>query len=311
MSHVDTILRHILAEPGLTDRQLSQRTGITPVQQINSICRRLAATGMIRRIDGAEGTVINVPTGPPAPVGMASPARVQRHRPKKEPIDDTAAWNQLRRLDPARTLIVLPCSKGKRSGGGSTNGHTITDALSDTLAMELTAARARVAPRVHLDTSALCPAWLRYTGTFYSAAYDALQDATKCGAHVVILSGGYGLVEATEPIWDYDGAMRMGWWPNDILGRCLITYAQRHDLMTMVAFLASCTDYAKVVRRTSWSTHGIGPAILVSPAFAGEGSAQTVVPRAAGEAFSAFWRHHLTPDWASTDGLTLNLEALS
>jgi len=105
--------------------------------------------------------------------------------------------------------------------------------------------------------------------------------------------------------------MRIGWWPNGILSRCLINYnyAQHHGLNAMVAFLASCTDYSKVARRTSWSTHGIS-AILVSPAFAHEGAAQMVVPRAAGEAFSAFWRNSLTSDWSSTDGLSLNVEAL-
>jgi hypothetical protein len=167
-----------------------------------------------------------------------------------------------------------------------------------------------VAPRARLDTSAPRPAWLRYSGTFYTAARETLVDATQRGAHIVILSGGYGLVEATEPIGDYEAPMTMSWWLSGLLGRCLVAYARHHGLTAMAAFLAYQTDYAKVVRRTSWAAHGLSQAFLVSPDLARRGGGMVLVPRALGEAFAVFWRGGLTHDWSSTDGLTLRVESL-
>lgn len=46
------------SEP-LDDDQLSRQTGIAPRQQVNIICRALAADGMIRRVPGRGGKIVN------------------------------------------------------------------------------------------------------------------------------------------------------------------------------------------------------------------------------------------------------------
>lgn len=47
MSHVDAILTIMRRHAHLTDRQISERTGIEPVQQVNAICRRIADQGVV------------------------------------------------------------------------------------------------------------------------------------------------------------------------------------------------------------------------------------------------------------------------
>ena len=42
MTNRERVLAVIRERPGLTDRQIREATGITPHQQVNGICRRLA-----------------------------------------------------------------------------------------------------------------------------------------------------------------------------------------------------------------------------------------------------------------------------
>jgi hypothetical protein len=57
-------------------------------------------------------------------------------------------------------------------------------------------------------------------GSIWETAADAqgygppLDDLTQQGAHVIILSGGYGAVLASEPIGFYDAPLKPAWWPN-------------------------------------------------------------------------------------------------
>ncbi len=311
MSHVDTILTLMGSHPCLTDRQISERTGIVPVQQVNAICRRLTEQGLMYRTQDSLGHVVNslASSGTdefPARSGCQQPSRPSTQPPAAQ----TDLWEQLSHLDPMRTLVVIPCSSRKVSGGGSTGGTAVADSVPVGVAADLISARAQVALKASLDTSALRPAWLRYAGTFYKAAHDALLDATQCGAHVLILSGGYGMLSPTEPIGTYNAALNRAWWPPGLLGCCLVAYAAYHGLTEMVAFLGGHTAYAAVARTASWHMNGFSQAVLISPNRAGRGGAMVVVPRAAGEAFSAFWRGDLTADWVSTDGLKVDAEAL-
>lgn len=57
----DIILALIRASPGLTDAEIRERTGISPVQQVNSVCLGLERYGSIQRVRGPYGKVINVP----------------------------------------------------------------------------------------------------------------------------------------------------------------------------------------------------------------------------------------------------------
>ena len=51
----DLVLALIRAEPGLTDTEIRKRTGIEPHQQVNQICRSLAAAGLSKRVSGPHG----------------------------------------------------------------------------------------------------------------------------------------------------------------------------------------------------------------------------------------------------------------
>jgi hypothetical protein len=61
-SNVAIILDLIRREPGLTDSEIRQRTGIDPHQQVNGICNRLAKDGRIRRQRGPRGQWVNLPS---------------------------------------------------------------------------------------------------------------------------------------------------------------------------------------------------------------------------------------------------------
>lgn len=46
----------------------------------------------------------------------------------------------------------------------------------------------------------MIPAWRRYDGDFYTTAREALRKAVDRKLHVIILSGGYGVLLVNEPI---------------------------------------------------------------------------------------------------------------
>jgi hypothetical protein len=89
---------------------------------------------------------------------------------------------------------VLTCS-GRKDTGGRPPG--LDDAL--TWPQDLRDGRIRVLTTARADTAHLLPSWRRYTGTFYQHGRPALGGAVAA-AHVVIISGGYGIVRADEPI---------------------------------------------------------------------------------------------------------------
>lgn len=76
MTNADRILETLRssAEP-LDDDELSRRCGIYPRQQVNQICRRLAAQGTLTRLTGQHGKMVNAladRAGPGAPVAPKS-----------------------------------------------------------------------------------------------------------------------------------------------------------------------------------------------------------------------------------------------
>jgi predicted transcriptional regulator len=59
-SHRDRISEAIrLSSRPLDDDQLANRTGISPRQRVNQICRELERAGMVRRRSGADGKIVN------------------------------------------------------------------------------------------------------------------------------------------------------------------------------------------------------------------------------------------------------------
>jgi hypothetical protein len=221
--------------------------------------------------------------------------------------------SDIAQLDPARTLLVIPCS-GSKTRGGNTSGSTsesagLCDVVPPAEGRALRAARERVRTRAGVDERQRMPARLRYTGSFYVTAARDLSRALAGGAHVVILSGGYGALLPDEPIGYYDAAFRISWWPEAVVARGVAAYAKQQQLASVVAFLAKSTDYAKALRCINWSAQGIA-IYLISPEMDGEGGAQRAVPVALGEAFAAFVRHELGAAWRSRSGLTLSVERL-
>jgi hypothetical protein len=97
----------------------------------------------------------------------------------------------LDKVDPAAALVITPCSARKAAGGGG-------QARAAAWLAELQAARDGVRAVAGVDDAELMPAVQRYRGNFYTASGSAAEDAARDG-RLLILSGGYGLVEGDEP----------------------------------------------------------------------------------------------------------------
>lgn len=94
------------------------------------------------------------------------------------------------------------------------------------------------------------PAWQRYDGHLYRAAAPVLAELASTD-RLLVLSGGYGLLESTDLIGDYDRKMRVSDWPRGLLERSLSERAAGSGL-NVLAVASTSTDYAEVLRRTSW-----------------------------------------------------------
>ena len=165
---------------------------------------------------------------------------------------------------------MIACSGAKRTGGAArADGPSILDHLPNDVADELRQARQTVAVRASIDERMLLPAKERYIGAFYKAAEHALSYRDNREHHVIILSGGYGLLQADEPIGIYDAVFRPAWWPRGLVQRVLLAYAKRHDLAHVRAFVAASTAYRRVMESVSWHGSDIEDAILVSPIMRG------------------------------------------
>jgi hypothetical protein len=216
-----------------------------------------------------------------------------------------AAQQSLVPSDLARTFLIIPCSKSKDEFEGSAQGISITEALPAELAREFAVVRERVKHRIPFNERIIVPAILRYSGTLYQKGRYGLRALVESGCHIVILSGGYGAVLATEPIGVYNVALKPSWWPNQILERILLAYAKARSVESVRGFAAATNSYQKVLRGVQWRSAGIGDALLITPK-AGAGGARKS-PAAIGEAIEALSNGTLTSDWISSDGLVLNV----
>lgn len=206
-------------------------------------------------------------------------------------------------------LVVIPCSKSKKPGGaGGRQGHAVVDSLPPLLARDLATAREKNADLAKRG-NVLMPALTRYAGTLYGVAHEPLRAIVSSGAHVLILSGGYGVVCAHELIADYEMRFKPALWPNRIVERTLEAYAARHGCLSVRAFAGGTTSYAQVMRRTRWQGAGVRDAVLVAPAFH-RGGAMRAVPTALGAAITALSEGSLTPQWRTTDGIGFSWERL-
>lgn len=214
---------------------------------------------------------------PAEPAGRRSPLRTT---PQASTVP-VAGPGPLGEMDPQQAMLIVPCSAAKSRGGQAPSlggGRDCPESLIE--------ARSRVLATAHADQGRVLPAWQRYQGAFYRQAGSALAEAATAG-NVVIISGGYGLVRADEPIGWYDKALRLADWPHGALESALIDLARRAGSRTVFAFAAATTGYAQLVRRTPWRDAGLA-AHLVTITGVSAG-AMREVPSRLGLAFAAFW----------------------
>jgi len=318
----ERICELLAMHPDLDDDEISARTGISPRQQVNQICRRLERRRVLQRLPGPAGKIVNrlVEERGPHPVSLASPESAVEPAPPSR--DGEAARDDVGRPDDATptgrllsgnfvpsdfttSLFVLPCSGSKESYPGRREvGDRILEALPSQLAAELLSARAAVRVRANVDESTLVPAWKRYSGTLYQSVGGALKDAVEADRSVVILSGGYGVVLATEPIGDYEAVFKPSWWPRGLLERVLCAYADSQGIESVRAFASASTSYRTIIENTVWGPN-VHDALLLMPASVG-GGAMVKTPRAQGEALASLLGGSLSSGWTSTDGLSLD-----
>jgi hypothetical protein len=128
--------------------------------------------------------------------------------------------------------------------------------------------------------------------------------------HVLIISGGYGLLCADEPISKYNLIFNARRWPQRLIPRCLEAYCEAHAIKTVTAFAGRKTPYAQVIRKTSWRHAGVQNAVLICPSFSG-GGALHAVPKAIGQAVIVVASAQLSPDWCTPSGLRMTWEELA
>ena len=256
------------------------------------------------------------PDGTEKPTMMFFPSCV-RFMPYSEPIGEVRETPVgLPALDPGglqdvwlpETLLVIPCSGSKRSGGRSmdSTGASILDALPADLAAELRARRAENARSAVLDESALLPAVDRNTGHLYRAAGTALGTLIESAAGVLIISGGYGVVTAAEPIGWYERVFQPAKWPDRLIGRCIASYAAAVNAKSVVGLFSATTGYAKAFRSAPWPDT-VQNVFQMSPQARARDGAQIKAPRALGEAWKEIRLNKQLPSWwTSSDGLYMD-----
>lgn len=301
MINTDRILDALRLHGDLDDDELSMRSGVRPRQQVNQLCRSLEAAGRLERVMGASGKLVNRLT---VDQNQARPVQLRRGPSAKAvtELDHASDKSDDAAADPSRTLLVLPCSARKATGGETgLAGVALHGFLSTPVRERLQTARSSLASASHLNDDLLLPAYQRYRGHLYGAAAAVLHRAVNDGLHVLIISGGYGLVHAAEPIGWYERVFSKRDWPAGVLADAIAEYARAHDLRRARAFLASSTSYRKLLDDVDWPAAGITDAQLLTPVVTGGGS-MVKAPRALGEALSAYLQKGLASSWRSSDG---------
>jgi len=138
----------------------------------------------------------------------------------------------------------------------------------------------------HRYLSAVAVLRLVYPQAAYRHARPALGEAAAAG-NVVIISGGYGLADACEPIGWYDKVLRVADWPPGLLESALTARACKASMDLVVGFAATSSSYAYLLRRTRWRHAGLQACLVTITGVTGGAMAE--VPRRLPQAFAAFW----------------------
>ena len=309
------ILVALRDRPGLDDDELSVAAGVRPRQQVNQICRWLESRGFIRREPGPRGKIVNFLL---SQTGSERAEKVERSVTalripvvyhQRRPQDRTLPRGGFQ-CDPETTLFVFPCSGSKDQPQRlRIQGPSILDQLPPVLSQKLAQARRQIRDRANVDETSLIPAWQRYTGSLYQAGRHAIETALDAGIHMIVVSGGYGLVLAAEPIGYYQAVFKTAWWPRHLLEEVLIEYLRRNRLRAVCAVASATTEYANLLRRVDWRSAELENAVLLTP----EETTGAMVksPRAQGEALSALLQGEIDMNWVSSDGLHLTCTSLN
>ena len=219
----------------------------------------------------------------------------ERGQPKVSPATGEEV-QLLRGLDPRECLVVLPCSSRKQPGGSQPEDRAAywPDGLLD--------ARREVLAKAAVAQGRVMPAWQRYDGSLYEAASTVLPEIAASG-RLLILSGGYGLLEGSEPICTYNREMQPRDWPSGLIESLLCRQALAQGLH-VVAFAARTTGYRRMITNTQWRLSPGRRALLVSIAGV-HGGATSIVPRRLGQTLTAWW----SGGTAYPDGVTVELLA--
>lgn len=202
-----------------------------------------------------------------------------------------------------KPLIVIPCSGSKQRGSAPCGSLTLASMISQDLAGSLEISRASIREQASVDRTRM-PAYLRYTGELYRHGADAIAAGVADGHEALIISGAYGVVRADEGIAWYDKRLRLLDWPRGMLESCILDYARRQSVSSILAVVARTSPYATLMRGVAAIAGSIRVRILSPVIGAGEG-AQGKVPRAQGQAVAQILGGDWTEDWRSSDGLTL------
>jgi hypothetical protein len=303
-THAQRIIALLSERSGLDDDEIASALSIDPRQTVNQICRQLAASGFLQRGRGSTGKIVNSIGQASIPIVRVAP-RTPRATPEAK-VAERLFDGSLVPADFTRTLLIIPCSGAKRDYREvGRAGPAIEQSLPDDLATELHTARQSVKALVHFDERLLIPAWQRYDGSLYGAGRGALGDLISAGMHVIIISGGYGVVLAQEPIARYGARLELSSWPNHLLERVLIVYAQRYGIVSVRAFVSATGPYVTLLKRVRWRDAGISDVLLLTPEAKPGGMRRS--PATQGEAIVALRDGTLSPEWRSSYGLRLDV----
>jgi len=151
-----------------------------------------------------------------------------------------------------KTVIILPCSDRKMSGGRLiSDSPSFVDLIDDDQAQQLSLLKSKVteALGITLKPDELLPAYHRYTGNIYTqiplSAWEKLENTDN--VDVLIVSAMYGIVLWNEPIQEYDAEMAKSiypgrrlntWWKQNGLGDILVKALDTLNAETVQDFLS-------------------------------------------------------------------------
>jgi hypothetical protein len=217
------------------------------------------------------------------PGSTAPRATRSTNRRTAAPVSTTAAAKPgaLDAVDARDALVIVPCSKRKARGEIAPSVVQHQPVWPD----ELLEARKRIRSAAAVDTTELLPAVERYTGNFYAAASSCAKEAAR-DDRLLILSGGYGVLDGREPIGWYERELALSDWPRGLLEQ-LIAERTRRAGRDVVCFAARTSDYARLLNRVPWGLPARRRVLLVTiKDRVGSGE----VPRRLGRAFAAWWQ---------------------